>query len=456
MAKHRFSLVACARREEMHIQEWVAYHESIGFDHIYLYSNDEDPAALFRAIAPYALGPDPFVTFRHWRHVGQQAEIYLHFLDEFKSETEWFSFLNIDEFLVFRDLDNVSAFMRDYESTVDCLYLNWLVYGHNGKLKREPGFTLMSYVRRAAKVDAHTKMICRSAAIDATAIRAGYLAGRGAFHHFLDNYRLPALRCADVLHASTDGYSADFPASAAAFATRDGYTDSVIRRAHVAHFQFRSEEDFLRCWLRGGFENDEYRRRLFDPGGHKAVLAENNVVYDTYLAEYWHRYAAPALRFGLEPPHGSPASVNIALNKPAFQSSVYEPAGQEPVGSRVSGGGNNGLRTGTYGFHTTREWQPWWCVDLLAAHRIAEIHVYNRCDDPAVAMRATPVEVLASPDAEDWTVLLSRTEAAAFGLDGAPLVVPVAGHAPFRFVLIRLPGLDYLHLDEVEVYGDPL
>ena len=73
MLKHRFSLVACARWEETQIQEWVEYHKSIGFDHVYLYSNDDDPAPLFHAIAPYAYGPNPLVTFRYWPHLGEQS-----------------------------------------------------------------------------------------------------------------------------------------------------------------------------------------------------------------------------------------------------------------------------------------------------------------------------------------------------------------------------------------------
>ncbi|HYZ61266.1 MAG TPA: glycosyltransferase family 2 protein [Acetobacteraceae bacterium] len=455
MVKHRFSLVACARWEEQHIQEWIEYHKAVGFDHVYLYSNDDDPDALFRAVAPYAYGSAPFVTFRHWREVGDQVGMYFHFLENFGSETEWFSFLDVDEFFVFRDLDNVAAFMRGYQDTADCLYFNWLVHGHNGKLRRERGDTLTNHPRRAARVDYHTKMLCRSSAIDPALVRDGYVAGRGAFHHWLDKYRLPGVRCADVLHEPTDGYSADVPASARRFAERPGYSETVIERAYVAHFQFRSEEDFIRRWQRGGFDNSEYWKRIHEIGAHRAILEPTNAVYDSYLAAYWHRHTAPTRRFGVEPPYGAPRFENVALNKPSFQSSVYQPAGAEPAGSRVSGGGNNGVRTGTYGFHTACESQPWWCVDLLAPHRIAEIHVYNRRDQEVVIGRAAALEILGSADTETWTTLFARGAGEPFGADGTPLVVPVAGEAAWRFILLRLPGRDYFHLDEVEVYGEP-
>ena len=124
-SKYEFSIVACARWEETSIQEWVEYHKSIGFNHIYLYSNDDNPSALFRAIASYTYGADPFVTFLHWPQVGQQVQIYLHFLKTFKQETTWFSFLDIDEFFVLKEINNIARFMKGYEAFVDCLYFNW-------------------------------------------------------------------------------------------------------------------------------------------------------------------------------------------------------------------------------------------------------------------------------------------------------------------------------------------
>jgi hypothetical protein len=58
----------------------------------------------------------------------------------------------------------------------------------------------------------------------------------------------------------------------------------------------------------------------------------------------------------------------------------YTPVTSEPTGSRTSGGGNNGVRTGSYGFHTDLETQPWWAIDLLGRYYIEAIHIYNRRD----------------------------------------------------------------------------
>jgi hypothetical protein len=99
--KYKYSLVACARWEEEDIVEWVEYHRQIGFDHVYVYSNDDDPTALFKRLMPYLFSEIPYVTFMYWPQVGDQPGMYLHFLKNFKQETEWFCFLDIDEFFVF-------------------------------------------------------------------------------------------------------------------------------------------------------------------------------------------------------------------------------------------------------------------------------------------------------------------------------------------------------------------
>ncbi|MBS0642746.1 MAG: glycosyltransferase family 2 protein [Proteobacteria bacterium] len=452
MPRYRYSLVACARWEETQIQEWVEYHRSIGFDHIYLYSNDDDPAALYRAVAAYVHGPRPYVTFRHWPKAGEQAAIYFHFLENFKQETEWFSFLDIDEFFILTGINNIHAFMTEYSHNTDCLYFQWLVYGNSGHVQRAQGPVLTSYLRRSRGVDIHTKMLCRSAAIEPGMVKQGYQAGLGAFWHFLDNFRLPGVRCRDVLHQSMEGYSYGFPESTYPFVNRPGLAEALLTKAFIAHFQFKSEEDFLRRWRRGGFANGDMWRHAYNSGYYREILAGTNAVYDSYLAEYWHHYTAAGLRLSPSPSNTALGHENVALNKPSWQSSVYEPDSAEPPGSRTAGGGNNGLRSGLYGFHTRMENGPWWIVDLLASYELAEIRIYNRADNPDLAARAAELDILGSGDGAGWTILYSHVTGP-FGTDGTPLIVPSKGGDVVRFVMIRLRGAGHLHLDEVEIYG---
>jgi hypothetical protein len=76
------------------------------------------------------------------------------------------------------------------------------------------------------------------------------------------------------------------------------------------------------------------------------------------------------------------AVVNIALGKPATQSSVG-PASRNPSVRNDAAGAVNGLLTGTYGFHTGHDDPPWWMVDLEEPYRLSSVWIFNRLDAPS-------------------------------------------------------------------------
>lgn len=132
MSKYRFSIVACARWEENYIQEWVLYYKNLGFDHIYLYCNDDFPYTLLEKLSPFLIGQNPFVTFYHHKQIGQQFDMYLHFIINHINETEYVSFFDIDEFLWLSNGRNISEFINDInvkcDRIVDVIYFNWLFF----------------------------------------------------------------------------------------------------------------------------------------------------------------------------------------------------------------------------------------------------------------------------------------------------------------------------------------
>ena len=114
-------------------------------------------------------------------------------------------------------------------------------------------------------------------------------------------------------------------------------------------------------------------------------------------------------------------------------------------------GGCDGIKDGTYGFHTSREAEPWWQVDLGESIALDRIDIFNRCDG-GVGNRATRLIVLFSGDGKQWKEIYRHDGSLFRGTtDGEPLTVS-AGGAAARFVRIQLPDAEYLHLDETEVY----
>ena len=141
---------------------------------------------------------------------------------------------------------------------------------------------------------------------------------------------------------------------------------------------------------------------------------------------------------------------NIAIGRPTSQSSTSASSFNDDP-EIDSAGGNNGRITGHYGFCTDLEIGPWWQVDLLQSAPIREIRVFNRLGNEAA--RANLLEIWLSDDAEQWVKLYSNEGRGFGGVDGAPLKVELSPPREARFIRLRLPHQEYLHLDEIEVYA---
>ncbi|MBN1421070.1 MAG: discoidin domain-containing protein [Planctomycetes bacterium] len=138
------------------------------------------------------------------------------------------------------------------------------------------------------------------------------------------------------------------------------------------------------------------------------------------------------------------------------EAELAPPGGGEaaPAGVKTSddaAGAVDGIKDGGFAFHTEREDRPWWQVDLGAVVPLARTVIWNRTS--VDANRAAHLEVHLSGDGKDWRRVYAHDGSIFNGTsDGKPLVVPLEGQTA-RFVRIRLAETNWLHLDEVEVFG---
>ncbi len=113
-------------------------------------------------------------------------------------------------------------------------------------------------------------------------------------------------------------------------------------------------------------------------------------------------------------------------------------------------GACDGVRDGTYGFHTASQINPWWQIDLLKSMPLAKVLIYNRGDGSQ--QRALRLSVLLSDDGKTWKRVYQHDGTPFLGhSDNRPLSVALDG-AKSRFMRIQLPGETFLHLEEVEIY----
>jgi hypothetical protein len=131
---------------------------------------------------------------------------------------------------------------------------------------------------------------------------------------------------------------------------------------------------------------------------------------------------------------------------PIAQSQALTPADD-------AAGGCDGLKDGTFGFHTDDADNPWWHVDLGSVQSLSRVRIWNRADAESAAARAFRLKVRLSADGTNWSTAYQHAGAKFLGVpDQKPLDVRLANWTA-RFVRVELPGHDYLHLDEVEVFG---
>jgi hypothetical protein len=166
------------------------------------------------------------------------------------------------------------------------------------------------------------------------------------------------------------------------------------------------------------------------------------------LAEAKERYLSAELDRARET---WPIGPNLALNKPANQSSVNGRWSHRKTCEEEARGGNDGAigEPGGYGFHTDREIDPWWQVDLEEETLVEEVRLYNRRD--GTANRLQHFSLLTSSDGTGWTRIFQKSDDAIF--ERSPYVIHLNPAERARFVRIRLDGDNFLHFDQCLVYG---
>lgn len=446
--KYTASIMACARCETQYITEWLLYHQSIGFDHVFLYCNDDDPADLYGNVLPFCRGDAPFVTFHHFPYRGQQFYMMMHGLRHYQGETKWIAFLDIDEFLVLPNVDNIKRFLSVCPPHWDAIHINRMRFGNNFHEVGPNSSVLRSYTRHEDRLHHSTKTIVRSARVDIPSITqrvAFWQNWNGVFG--IDFVAVNVLGCPmrEVLGVD-DGVAY----------VKSAETQTRIRSvAVVNHYVFRSVYDYERK-MEGRIptysDSGMVGLGVINTVPREVRLKHLNAVEDQYLADYWDRQVRAGRASSIVP---IPQLPNVALGKRADASSrAAWASGRTPQENAV--GALSGRITGGAQCHTEHEVRPWWSIDLGATHLIYDIRVFNRVDEPDLRARLGAFDIEIASSAGDWTNIYTNDGSTLIGgADGNPLIIRTGAPLMLRYLRIVAHGKTYLHLDQVELYGIP-
>lgn len=288
--KHKFAIAACARWESEFIVEWVNYYQMVGYDHIYLYCNDDTPHALYEKVLPFLIGDHPYVTFHFYPFLGQHRDMMLHFVDNYLDEVEWISFFDIDEFLRLPREQSIDGFMQEFEDRADSVLFNWVFFGPNGH-KTHPGTPVLStYTRRDPGIHPFTKYLTRSSVLSEGSFRRN--CKNNSFVHNLQEYTDFRFCARNVIGDDMWDYYKGFPEASINFNNENDRNNRILEKAVIHHYAFRSEKAFhdrVARGLNGDFAAEKMWGDLAQSADFQGFLHHINHTEDWRLAEFRER-----------------------------------------------------------------------------------------------------------------------------------------------------------------------
>jgi hypothetical protein len=154
-------VVATVRNEGVYLLEWIAYHQAIGFEHFFIYSNDNDEGSDQLLSALCHNGVITWIDNEIAGPILPQNKAYAHALGLLPEilDYAWALVVDVDEFFVF----DTSRFTSLHDYLVwhdmrpsDAITLNWLMFGTFGALRFKSGHPMTRrFQTRFARVYPH-------------------------------------------------------------------------------------------------------------------------------------------------------------------------------------------------------------------------------------------------------------------------------------------------------------
>jgi hypothetical protein len=166
-AKTSVAICAIAKNESPYLAEWAVYHRMIGFDRILVYNNEstDDSEAVLAQLS--AAGVLEYCNWSVPANAHIQRLAYRDGLKRLRRSVEWIAFIDIDEFVVIPNLDDIHVFLQRFQ-TESAIAINWKMFGTSHKQVAEPGLVMerfLSCARRSHRVNRAVKTLAKCSAL---------------------------------------------------------------------------------------------------------------------------------------------------------------------------------------------------------------------------------------------------------------------------------------------------
>ncbi len=159
--KCQLSVCAIMKDEAPYLIEWLEFHKIVGVERFYLYNNNSRDNTV-DIVQSYIESGE--VVLHDWPFSPkQQASAYEHCLEEYKQESEWIAFLDLDEFLFATEKEKLTEVLEEFDS-VPAVGVNTLTFGSSGHETRPKGLQIENFTKRSTdnfEVNRYVKSIVR-------------------------------------------------------------------------------------------------------------------------------------------------------------------------------------------------------------------------------------------------------------------------------------------------------
>lgn len=157
--KYKYTVCVCTmfKNEAQYLNEWINYHLLIGVDHFYMYNNNSEDD--FQNVLQSYIDQG-IVDLIEWPQSHSQMLGYQDCYEKHRKDTQWLTFIDIDEFICPISTDNVKEWLKPYKCYPG-IAIYWKQFGSNGRLVHDTKqLVIEQYTQCWPKPSTFTKMIC--------------------------------------------------------------------------------------------------------------------------------------------------------------------------------------------------------------------------------------------------------------------------------------------------------
>lgn len=160
------AICSIARNENDYLDEWVTYHLNIGFDHIFIYDNNNPDDFSLPQFIEQSIWKDKVTVIDYRGATKAQLTAYNDCYIRQGQSFDWIAFIDIDEFITwgnesrYRSINNYLGSIRQF----NVVAINWMFYGDNGKACLEPGGLIQRFPNPivGSEQNQHVKLILKT------------------------------------------------------------------------------------------------------------------------------------------------------------------------------------------------------------------------------------------------------------------------------------------------------